>query len=85
MRRSIRELIELEEAEREAISVLRRRCRIKNLSIELSDLKEGVYVIRGRFELVVRPGGLLRKEKVEERDFRILVDALTGKCVGVRI
>lgn len=86
-----RELIELEDAEREAMAVLRRRTHsmIKNLFIESSDLKRTgdliMYDIKGRLDLVTRPKGFLKKEKAEERDFKIVIDASTGKCIGARI
>ena len=86
-----REIIELEDAEREAMAVLRRRThsKIKNLFIESSDLKRSgdlvMYDIKGRLDLVTRPKGFLKKEKVEERDFKIVIDALTGKCIGARV
>ncbi|GAI52248.1 unnamed protein product [marine sediment metagenome] len=86
-----KELIELEDAEREAMAVLRRRThsRIKNLFIETSELKRTgdliMYDIKGRLDFVTRPKGFLRKERVEERDFKITIDALTGKCIGARV
>lgn len=89
--RAVTEIIELEDAEREAMAVLRRRAHsmIKNLFIESSDLKQVVgnlvaYEIKGRLDLVTKPKGFLRKEKVEERDFKIMIDVSTGKCIGAR-
>lgn len=86
-----KQLIELEDAEREAIAVIRRRMhsKIKNLFIESSDLKRVgdlvTYDIKGRLDMVTRPKRIFRKEKVEERDFKIVIDALTGKCIGARV
>lgn len=84
-------LIELEDAEREAMAVLRRRTpfTIRNLFIESSDLKRAgdlvAYDIKGRLDLVIRPKRIFRKERVEERDFKITIDASTGKCIGARV
>lgn len=84
-------LIELEDAEREAMAVIRRRIhsKIKNLFIEASDLKRTgdiiTYDIKGRLDMVTKSKGVFRKEKAEERDFKIVIDASTGKCIGARI
>lgn len=86
-----KELIELEDAEREAMAVIRRRIhsKMKNLFIESSDLKRvgdlTTYDIKGRLDMVTKTRGLFRKEKVEERDFKIVIDASTGKCIGARV
>ncbi len=86
-----KELIELEDAEREAMAVIRRRIhsKIKNLFMEASDLKRAgdliTYDIRGRLDMVIKSKGVFRKEKVEERDFKIVIDASTGKCIGARV
>ena len=86
-----KQLIELEDAEREVVAVLRRRThsKIKNLFIESSDLKRvgdmTTYDIKGRLDLVTRPKRVFRKEKVEERDFKVVIDASTGRCIGARL
>ena len=86
-----KDLIELEDAEREAMAVIRRRIhsKIKNLFIEASDLKQtgdlATYDIKGRLGMVITPKGIFKKEKVEERDFKIVIDASTGKCIGARV
>lgn len=86
-----KELIELEDAEREAMAVIRRRIhsKMKNLFIESSDLKRAgdltTYDIKGRLDMVTKTRGLFSKEKTEERDFKIVIDASSGKCIGARV
>ena len=86
-----KDLIELEDAEREAMAVIRRRIhsKIKNLFIEASDLKRTgdltTYDIKGRLDMVTKTRGVFSKEKVEERDFKIVIDASNGKCIGARV
>jgi len=82
-----KEIISLEDAEREAIAVIRRRMyKIENMLIKSSNLTRVgdryAYEIKARVDTVPQSRGRFRKGKVETQNVEILIDASSGECVG---
>ena len=82
-----KEMISLEDAEREAIAVIRRRMyKIENLLIKSSNLTRVgdryAYEIKARVDTVPQSKGRFRKGKVETQNVEILIDASSGECIG---
>lgn len=85
-------LIDLEEAEREIIRIIKRYqvgAKIKNLIFESSDLKETkdppLFKISGIMDIVTKPRGIFSPEKTERRYFTAKVDALNGKVLTYKM
>lgn len=82
-----KEIISLEDAEREAMAVIRRRMhyKIENLFIESSNITQVgdryAYEIRARVD-TPQSRGRFRKGKVETQNFEVLIDASSGECIG---
>lgn len=82
-----KEIISLEDAEREAMAVIRRRMhyKIENLFIESSNITQVgdryAYEIRARVD-TPQSRGRLRKGKVETQNVEVLIDASSGECIG---
>lgn len=85
-----KEIISLEDAEREAMAVIRRRMhyKIENLFIESSNITQVgdryAYEIRARVD-TPQSRGRLRKGKVETQNVEVLIDASSGECIGFSI
>jgi len=82
-----REIISLEDAEREAIIAIRRRMyKIENLFITSSNLTQvgdrNAYEIKARVDTVSQSRGKFRKGKVETQNVEVLIDASSGECIG---
>ncbi|MFB0500369.1 MAG: hypothetical protein ACETWO_03750 [Candidatus Hadarchaeaceae archaeon] len=82
-----KEIISLEDAEREAIAAIRRRMhKIENLLIKSSNLTRVgdryAYEIKARVDTVPQSRGRFRKGKVETQNVEILIDASSGECIG---
>ncbi|MBA7597357.1 hypothetical protein ES703_04360 [subsurface metagenome] len=82
-----KEIISLEDAEREAMAVIRRRMhyKIENLIIESSNITQVgdryAYEIRARVD-TPQSRGRLRRGKVETQNVEVLIDASSGECIG---
>lgn len=82
-----KEIISLEDAEREAMAVIRRRMhyKIENLFIESSNITQVgdryAYEIRARVD-TPQSRGRFRKGKVETQNVEVLIDASSGECIG---
>jgi len=82
-----KEIISLEDAEREAMAVIRRRMhyKIENLFIESSNITQVgdryAYEIRARVD-TPQSRGRLRKGKAETQNVEVLIDASSGECIG---
>ena len=82
------EIIGLEDAEREAVAVIRRRMyKIENLLIKSSNLTQlgdrSAYVIRARVDTATKKGRF-RRGGVETQNVEVLIDASSGECIGFR-
>ena len=82
-----KEIISLEDAEREAIAAIRRRMhKIENLLIKSSNLTRVgdryAYEIKARVDTVPQSRGRFRKGKVETQNVEVLIDASSGECIG---
>ena len=82
-----KEMISLEDAEREAIAVIRRRMyKIENMLIKSSNLTRVgdryAYEIKARVDTVPQSRGRFRRGKVETQNVAILIDASSGECIG---
>ena len=85
-------LIDLEEAEREVIRIIKQyqvSAKIKNLILESSDLKEiadpPFFKISGAMDIVTKPRGIFSPEKTERRYFTAKVHALIGKVLTYKM
>lgn len=79
-------IISLEDAEREAIAVIRRRMyKIENLLIKSSNLTRVgdryAYEIKARVD-TPQSRGRFRRGKVETQNVEVLIDASSGECIG---
>lgn len=84
--REEREIISLEDAEREAIAVIRKRMyKIENLLIKSSNLTRVgdryAYEIKARVD-TPQSRGRFRRGKVETQNVEVLIDASSGECIG---
>ena len=82
------EIIGLEDAEREAVAVIRRRMyKIENLLIKSSNLTQvgdrSAYVIMARVDTAAKKGRF-RRGGVETQNVEVLIDASSGECIGFR-
>lgn len=80
-------IISLEDAEREAIAVIRRRVnKIENMLIKSSNLTQVgnryAYEIKARVDTVPQSRGRFRRGKAETQNVEILIDASSGECIG---
>lgn len=85
-------LIDLEEAERETVKIIKRyqvSAEIKNLIFESSDLKgtggTPFFKISGAMDIVTKPRGIFSPEKTERRYFTAKVHALNGKVLACKM
>lgn len=85
------EMVGLEDAEREAIRVVRHRARseVRNVIVETTDLKEigeiPIFEVSGVMDIVTKPKGILSAEKTEQRYFTVKVHARTGKILACKM
>ncbi len=81
-----KEIISLEDAEREAMAVIRKRMyKIENLLIKSSNLTRVgdryAYEIKARVD-TPQSRGRFRRGKVETQNVEVLIDASSGECIG---